>query len=72
MVVRCRSGLLERFGRAVRSRTTIATSFMTGTRMLAVKTRSASGYIFEANNSSTPPMIVLGSPAPSWITVSTG
>jgi hypothetical protein len=48
------------------------TSFSIGTAMLAKNTSAASGYIREEISSSTPPMIVLGAPAPSCITVRTG
>ena len=48
------------------------TSFSTGTMMLAKNTSAASGYMPPASSSSTPPRMVLGGPAPSWITVSTG
>ena len=47
-------------------------SLNSGTSTLAKKTSNASGYIFEETSSSTPPMMVLGAPEPSWMTVSTG
>ncbi len=47
-------------------------SFSIGTAMLAKNTRAASGYMRDATSSSTPPRIVLGEPAPSCTTVSTG
>ena len=48
------------------------TSFSIGTAMLAKNTSAASGYMCDASSSSTPPRMVLGAPAPSCITVSTG
>ena len=48
------------------------TSFSIGTAMLAKNTSAASGYWPARTSSSTPPRIVLGWPAPSCITVSTG
>ena len=47
-------------------------SFSTGTAMLAKNTSTASGYWRAVTSSSTPPRIVLGWPAPSCTTDSTG
>ena len=49
-----------------------AISFSTGTTTLAQNTRAASGYMPLDSSSTTPPMMVLGAPEPSWITVRTG
>ena len=54
------------------SMTASPASLSTGTRTLAKNTRIASGYMREASSSSMPSMMVLGWPAPAWITVSTG
>ena len=48
------------------------TSLSIGTAMLAKNTSAASGYMRDEISSRTPPRIVLGAPAPSCITVSTG
>jgi len=47
-------------------------SLSIGTATLAKNTSRASGYWRADTNSSTPPRIVLGWPAPSCITVNTG
>ena len=54
------------------SMVTKPTSLSMGTTTLAKNTSAASGYIALASSSSTPPRMVLGAPAPSCTTVSTG